>query len=152
MKRLLLSFFAMLFFFASCSTPVRLMNSATYQRNTIAQPVVALFADLEVSPEKVSYLLLPTKTVLQGGYDNVINTAVKEALMVNGNADVMVALETQVKYDGEGQIESVVVVGYPVKYVNFRNPGDEYLKLLVESPNTNSDRGDKFGKILQLKK
>lgn len=82
---------------------------------------------------------MPSKTVVMGGYDNVINTAVREALLANGNADVLVALETQIKYDKEGQIESVTVTGYPAKYVNFRNPGDEYLKRISASASSESD-------------
>jgi hypothetical protein len=72
--------------------------------------------------------MMPSKTVSNGGFDNVVNTAVREALLANGDADVLVGLETQVKYDNKGQVESITVSGYPAKYVNFRNPGDEYLK------------------------
>lgn len=152
MRKLIISLFALSVMLSSCSTPVKLMNSATYQNSTVSQPVVALFADLEVSPEKISYLLLPSKTVLCGGYDNVINTAVKDALMIHGNADVMVALETQVKYGVDGQIESVVVTGYPAKYVNFRNPGDEYLKALLSRPETKSSEEGFLGKTSFLRK
>ena len=114
-------------FVTGCSAPAKLMNSSTSAKPVVAPVVAAVFADLEVSPEKITYFMMPSKSVANGGYDNVINTAVREALLANGNADVLVALETQVKYDSEGRVESVTITGYPAKYVNFRNPGDEYL-------------------------
>ena len=117
-------------FLTACSAPSKLMNSSTSAKPVVAPVVAAVFADLEVSPDKITYFMMPSKTVVYGGYDNVINTAVREALLANGNADVLVALETQVKYNAEGQIESVTITGYPAKYVNFRNPGDEYLSTM----------------------
>ena len=107
-----------------------LMNSASYAKPAVAPVVSAVFADLEVSPNKITYVSMPSKSVVLGGYDNVINTAVREALLANGDADVLIALQTQVKYNAEGRIESVVVTGYPAKYVNFRNADDAYLSNL----------------------
>ena len=69
---------------------------------------------------------------------NVINTAVREALLANGNADVLVALETQVKYDAAGEIESVTVTGYPATYTNFRSPSDEVLSTMAASSSASS--------------
>jgi hypothetical protein len=40
----------------------------------------------------------------------------------------LVALEHQIKYSANGSIESITVTGYPAKYVNFRSPGDDYLR------------------------
>ncbi|MBP3383100.1 MAG: hypothetical protein J6K78_04240 [Tidjanibacter sp.] len=108
----------------------KLISTSTHTRVSVAQPIVAVFADLQVSPEKILFFYLPSKTVVKGGEDNVIDSAVREALLSNGNADVMVGLETQIKYNDEGEPESVTVTGYPAKYVNFRNPGDDYLKTL----------------------
>ena len=116
MKKIIFSLLVIAMSATSCSVPAKLINSATHKKLSVAQPVVAVFADLQVSPEKITYFMMPSKTVVMGGYDNVINTAVREALLANGNADVLVALETQVKYDKEGQIESVTVTGYPAKY------------------------------------
>lgn len=58
----------------------------------------------------------------------MVNSAVREALASNGDADVLVGLETQVKYNAAGNPESITVSGYPAKYVNFRNPSDDYLR------------------------
>lgn len=148
MKKYIFSFLFIAIAVTSCSVPAKLINSATYKTVSVAQPVVAVFADLQVSPEKITYFMMPSKTVVMGGYDNVIDTAVREALVANGDADVLVALETQVKYDKEGQIESVTVTGYPAKYVNFRNPGDDYLKTIsASSTSESSSQGSLLGKV-----
>ena len=117
---------------ASCSAPTKLINSATY-KNVSFQPVAAVFADLDVSQKKISYFMMPSNSVAIGGYDNVVATAVREALIANGDADVLIALETQVKYSSDGAIESITVSGYPAKYTNFRNPGDDYLKEIANA-------------------
>ena len=139
-------------FAGSCAVPGvvtqsnSLMNTSTYLKPSAAPVVTAVFADLDVSPTKITYFYLPSKTVLNGGYDNVINTAVREALLANGNADVLVALESQVKYTDEGKIESVTITGYPAKYVNFRNPGDDYLKG-ISAPKEEAPAGGILGKV-----
>lgn len=148
MKKIIFSLLVIAMSATSCSVPAKLINSATHKKLSVAQPVVAVFADLQVSPEKITYFMMPSKTVVMGGYDNVIDTAVREALLANGNADVLVALETQVKYDKEGQIESVTVTGYPAKYVNFRNPGDEYLKSIQSTASAGEGaQGGLLGKL-----
>lgn len=119
--------------FVSCSmftakAPTKLTNTASYTPVNVMQPVVALFADLEVSPTKISFFYIPSGTIVSAGPQNVIDSAIKEALMANGNADVLVGVEKQIKYSGDGNIESITVTGYPAKYVNFRSPGDDYLR------------------------
>lgn len=118
---------------ASCSLPTRLVNTSTHKDMKVAQPVTAIFADLDVSPKKISFFFIPSKTVINGGEKNVINSAVREALLANGDADVLVGLEKQLKYNDKGEIESVIVSGYPAKYVNFRSPGDDYLREISKS-------------------
>ena len=130
-----------------CSLPAKLMNSSTHQKANVAPVVAAVFADLDVAPAKITYFMMPSTTVANGGYDNVINTAVREALLANGDADVLVALETQVKYDKEGKIESVTVTGYPAKYTNFRNAGDEYLKEMKVTDGNQSAGASALGKF-----
>lgn len=132
----------------SCSLPTKLVNSASHSKTSVVQPIAAVFVDLDVSPEKITYFMMPSKSVTDAGYDNVVNTAVREALLANGNADVLVALETQVKYGSDGVIESITVTGYPAKYVNFRNAGDDYLKTMPAPEQTQNAGGllGKFGK------
>ena len=118
-KTLILAFVAVAF--ASCSMPSKLINTSTYSDSAVKFQTTAVIADVQVSEKKVSHLFVPSKTVLAGGYDNIIDSAVRETVQAAGDFDVLVALETQVKYDGEGQVESVLVTGYPGKYVNWRS-------------------------------
>lgn len=123
---------------SSCSM---LINTATHKKVNVQKPIAAVFADLDVSPTKVVYFSMPSKSVAKGGLDNVINTAVREALMANGDADVFVGLETQVKYAKNGKIESVTISGYPAKYTNFRNAGDAHLRELNLNGASSSSQG-----------
>ena len=130
--------------FTACSVSslsmARLENTSTHTKVQVVQPVAAVLADLDVAPNKISYFFLPSQTVVKGGFDNVVNTAIREALIANGNADVLVALEQQVKYGADGNVESITVSGYPAKYVNFRTPGDEYLRELAKESNKTNDK------------
>lgn len=130
---------------SACSVPTKLINSATHKKVAVSTPIAAVFADLDVSEKKITYYMMPSKSIAHGGYDNVVNSAVREALLANGDADVLVALETQVKYDSDGTIESITVSGYPAKYTNFRNVGDDYLKTMT--PPTEDKGGLPFGKF-----
>jgi len=131
--------------FVGCSAPTKLTNTATHANINVAQPVTAVFADLDVSPKKVLFFYIPSKTVVNGGEENIINSAVREALLANDNADVLVGLEKQIKYAPDGTIESITVTGYPAKYVNFRSPGDDYLREISKDA-TSSQKGS--GSIL----
>lgn len=96
-------------------------TTAQYSRFPDMQPqVTGLVADLQVSPDKITYFMVPSKAVAEGGVENVIKTAVSEALVANGNGDVLVSLNCQIKYDKNGRAESITVMGYPATYVNFR--------------------------------
>lgn len=143
MKKLTIAL-VMAFMAVGCAPSAKLVNTATHSKSQVVKPTVAIYADLDVSSTKISYFYIPSKTVAIGGYDNIINTAVREALVANGNADVLVALETQVKYDSTGSIESVVVTGYPATYTNFRNASDEVLSKLIEKPSESSSNSS-FG-------
>ena len=134
MKKLL--FLSIVALFATGCNLTKLTNSSTKK-----QPVAAVFADLNVSPTKVTHFYIPPKTVVVGGYDNVLNSAIRDALLNNGDADVFVGLETQVKYNSKGEIESITVSGYPAKYENFRNPGDEYLSKMPGEDDSNKSNG-----------
>lgn len=138
-----------LFVLTSCSM-ARFTKTATHTEVGVAKPITAIMADLEVSPTKISHLFIPSKTIKKGGVDNVVNCAVQEALEANGNADVLVAIEKHIKYSDKGEVESVVITGYPAKYVNFRSPGDDYIREILKSQPT-SGTGSLLGK-LKLKK
>ena len=127
---------------ASCSSQAKLLNTSTHSRSQAVTPVAAILADLQVNPEKINYLYIPSNTVKLGGEENVINSAVSEALMANGNADVLVSMEHQIKYNADGQIESVLVTGYVAKYVNFRNPSEGELYKYLQNNNNGGSDGD----------
>ena len=122
---------------ASCSVPTRLTNTAAFVENEAAKPIAALYADVEVSPKKISFFYIPKNSVLNGGKDNAIATAVHEALAANGNADLMICLEKQIVYNKQGQIESITITGYPAFYKNFRSPSDaQLLEILKHNKST----------------
>ena len=134
---------------ASCGVVAKqskLINTASYTRAKASLFVTAVQADLEVSPEKIHYFLEVADNIRIGGEDNVVSTAVMEALDVYGG-DVLVGLEKQLKYNEEGQIVSITISGYPAKYVNFRPC--ENIPAVTASPETN---GQSQGGFLGLKK
>ena len=115
---------------ASCAPKnSRLISTSTDLNYKDMKPVAVtdLLADLEVSPNKISFFYMPTKSVNNGGPGNVVETAIREALISNDNADVLVGLETQTKYNANGEVESITVTGYPAKYVNFRSIDEAYI-------------------------
>lgn len=101
-----------------------LKNSATYSRGAASLVVTPMQADLQlVGNKKITYSMGVDETVRAGGIDNVIATAVKQALDANGG-DVLLGLETVEKYNDDGVIESVIISGFPAKYTNFRPAKD----------------------------
>lgn len=78
------------------------------------------YADLVVSPNKISFTYKPTASERRGGEKNAIRCAVAEALKANGNADVLVAPQYIIKKK-KGNVKEVTVTGYPATYKNFRS-------------------------------
>lgn len=76
-------------------------------------------ADLDISPKKISFYYKVPKSVRRGGTKSVKATAVAEALKANGNADVLVAPQFEMKIR-RGSIRELTVTGYPATYKNFR--------------------------------
>ena len=120
LNRSLFSAFALLVL-VSCGSLSQVNTTSTYQKLSPSAYITPIQADLEVSSKRINYFMLVSKTVGKGGLDNVISTAVKEALDANGSGDVLVNLQTQVKYADNGDIESINVTGFPASYVNFRS-------------------------------
>lgn len=124
----------------------KLLNTATYAGVSIQKPVTPpLIADLKVSDDKIRYNEFPSKSLLKTDFSNILNTAVKNALEVNGNADVLIGLEYQVKTNDDGEIETITITGYPAKYTNFRHP-DESVWLdgntIINSSLDNTDKNN----------
>ncbi len=107
---------------ASCGSTTQtslLKNSATFSKGASQMVVTPMQADLQmVLNKKINYYLEVNESVRAGGLENVIATAVKEALDVY-DADVLLGLETQALYNN-GNITSINITGFPAKYVNFR--------------------------------
>ena len=94
---------------ASCTTTI---NSARTEH--FSSPAITMtIADLEVSPKKITYTYRPSYEVNRGGEANVINTAVREALEVNGGGDVLVEMQFTLKKSGKKNVKEVTVSGYP---------------------------------------
>ena len=126
MKKLLIAASSVVL--ASCGTSYsgqsRLITTSSSYVAESALGTTVTIADVSVDGNKISYAYIPTRTVSAGGYDNIIKTAVREALLSAGKQyDVLMAKETQVKYNADGDVESVIVSGYPGRYVNWRSSG-----------------------------
>ena len=128
-KILFLSLMFIAFAATSCKTLTITDVSATCQQPS-TYINTATVADLEVSNERISFTFQPSMEVRLGGDLNVIKTAIREALRVNGGGDILVNLEyiTVSKKSGWGNtcssIHEITVSGYPAKYKNFRNLND----------------------------
>lgn len=105
---------------ASCTTT---LNSARTKYFSSAA-ITATFADLVVSPQKITYTYHPTDDENRGGESNVINTAVRKALEANGGGDVLMEMQYTMKKSGKKNVKEITVSGYPATYKNFR-PADE---------------------------
>jgi len=112
---------------SSCTT---MFNSA--KEMEVSTPTVAAsLADLEISNKKVTYTMYPRAEVRRGGFKNVVNTAVREALAQNGGGDILVEMQiTYTKKKGlfGSKISSMTVSGYPASFKNFRSADDATLK------------------------
>lgn len=109
---------------ASCTTTI---SSARIEHFNSAA-ITATFADLAVSPNKITYTYRPTDDVNRGGEVNVINTAVRKALEANGGGDVLMEMQFTLKKSGKRKVSEVTVTGYPATYKNFRPANEETLK------------------------
>lgn len=104
----------------SCTTVSKTATSVAVSNSITQQSDV----DLDVSANRISYNFRPSKKERKGGLQNVKNCAVRAALQSNGNAEVLVAPEFDVRTRtglfGQKKVKEVIVYGYPAKYKNFR--------------------------------
>jgi hypothetical protein len=117
--------FLLLVFIVGLSSCKSTRSTATYQDpiNTLRTVTVA---DLDVSDVRISYTYKPTYAVRLGGSQNVIKTAVQEALKAHGSGDILIGLEytTISKWtilSFLSPIREITVTGRPAKYVNFHS-------------------------------
>ncbi len=124
MKRIIFIIPALLVLMSSCVT-------TTKTARTEDAPFMmynATAADLKVAPKRIYYTLVPSDELLRGGEENCKRAAVNEALVANGNADLLIEPEfTVTKKRGlfKTKITSITVSGRPATYVNFRSLPDK---------------------------
>lgn len=128
MKKLFISVIAVVLTATSCTTSYKSATTCS-----VKAPVVSsVTADLEVSDKKIVYSYVPSGSVRRGGFQNCLNTAVREALSANGNGDVLVETQSAVVERkglfGGRKIKSVTVTGYPAVYKNFKSVDAQTLK------------------------
>ena len=115
--------------FASCSTTI--INTVPPTKDVH----VSVTADLDISQERITHRYIHRG---DGGVTNAQNWAIIEALRLNGNADVLIAPQYEIKI--KGFTIEVNVSGYPAKYKNIRsvsidgNVNNNPLKLEVNQP------------------
>ena len=121
-KSYLFLFLVLILGITSCKSS---RSTATYQDpiNTLRTVTIA---DLEVAEARISYTYKPTYAVRLGGSQNVIKTAVQEALKAHGSGDILIGLEyTTISrwtiFAFLSPIREITVTGRPAKYVNFHS-------------------------------
>lgn len=121
-KTLLLACVA--FSMASCVTTVKTAKVA----DTKGQLLSATVADLDVSPTRVTYTLIPTPEIRRAGLSNVKQSAIQECLQKNGNADVLVDCEYTIEQQNNWifgkKISKITVSGHPAKFKNYHGLND----------------------------
>lgn len=107
---------------ASCTTTTKTARTESIPYSMYNANV----ADLNVG-ERISYTLTPSKDIRRGGLNNCKKAAIQNALVENGNADLLVEPQFVVS-SRRGlfgtTIKSVTVTGRPAKYKNFRTLND----------------------------
>lgn len=129
-KFLVISMAAFVMAFASsCS-----VNRAMVKSTEVNHPSVetATMASLDISKKRITYTYTPTTTDSKNlSESKLIQNAVFKALEANGNADVLVQVNSMVhmrKGLFGSRVKSITVSGYPAYYVDFREPSDMDLK------------------------
>lgn len=113
MKKTVL-FMAAAMFLCSCSS---ISNTAS-TKGVDSQLINRSSAEMKVSDKRVSYTLVPTKEQRRAGGERALKAAAIHALLeANGNADVLVAPEFEIK-KGFNKVHYVKVSGKPASYVN----------------------------------
>ena len=117
--------FLLIVFILGLSSCKSARSTATYQDpiNTLRTVTVA---DLDVSDVRISYTYKPTYAVRLGGSQNVIKTAVYEALKAHGSGDILIGLEyTTISrwtiFPFLSPIREITVTGRPASYTNFHS-------------------------------
>lgn len=108
----------------SCVTTVKTAKVA----DTKGQLLGATVADLEVSPVRVTYTMVPSKEIQRAGLSNVKQAAIQECLVKNGNGDVLVDAEFVIEQENRWifgkSITSITVSGHPARFKGYHSLND----------------------------
>lgn len=130
---------------SSCSNYSKVMVNTSRVNHPVIESTT--MATISVDKKRISYTYVPTKQDTKAlTEEQLIQNAIYMALSVNGNADVLVKVNTFVTYKKVmliKRIKSISVSGYPARYVNFREPTDEDLNRVSVflEPNKNAEDG-----------
>ena len=130
MKRFLIFAVIML-----CLSSCALHRSTSATKNFVSKsPLEApVVADLKVG-EKITYVYQPEVNQKRRlTRQQLLEEAVAEALLKNGNADVLLQPQYTFYYIEGQKFYKVIVSGYPATYFNFRNASSEDLNLIQTS-------------------
>ena len=92
-------------FIALLATSCTTVKQTARMEDTTSYINTVTIADLEVSEQSITFSYTPSKVVVNGGRDNVIKTAVAEALRKAGDYDVLVGLQYTTKENFFGKIK-----------------------------------------------
>ncbi len=117
-------------FASSCSS----VNRAMVKTTEVSHPAVetATMASLDISKKRITYTYTPTiadAKILSEA--ELVQNAIFKALEANGNADVLVQVNSMVHMQKGlfgSRVKSITVSGYPAYYVDFREPSEMDLK------------------------
>jgi hypothetical protein len=117
--------FLLLVFLVAVSSCKSSRSTATYQDPINTHRTVTI-AYLDVSDTRITYTYKPTYAVRLGGSQDVIKSAVLEALRVHGSGDILIGLEyTTISrwtiFPFLSPIREITVTGRPAKYTNFHS-------------------------------
>lgn len=116
-KQILFAAAAAVLMLSSCST----INHTASTESVDTELFNRSNADLNVSSQKITFTYNPDEAHRRAGKKAVLRAAVAKALEANGNADILVAPQYEVK-ETRGlfstKIKYVTVKGYPATYKN----------------------------------
>ncbi|MBQ5844475.1 MAG: hypothetical protein IIW52_06435 [Alistipes sp.] len=110
------------------------MHKSTVRNTTVKHPTIesTTMATLNISKKRINYTYVPERTDSRRLPEaRLIQNAIFKALAANGNADVLVQVNTYTTVH-KGlcgrRIKSISVSGYPAYYTNFREPSKSDLE------------------------
>lgn len=104
----------------SCST----ISHTAHTEDVATELMNRTSADLQVSDRLITYKFVPTKAHQRAGMKSMKAAAVSEALAKDGDADVLVAPQFEIKNTRglfTNNVKYIIVKGHAAKYNNFHS-------------------------------